>query len=153
MVEALANLEGVSNIGEFIKVAVEAESEEEAFFFQRMAEMMLGYHELVSPGQEILVSNHIPLLYTKNQHLVLTVMLDYGWWSSEAHGISTTLTAFSPANRTITTREFWVSGKLSPRAKNELEARGWKVEVDGMTKLLARRQLRERSFIYREVEE
>ncbi len=153
LVEALANLEGVSNIGEFIKEAVEAESEEEAFFFQRMAEMMLGYHELVSPGQEILVSNHIPLLYTKNQHLVLTVMLDYGWWSSEAHGISTTLTAFSPANRTITTREFWVSGKLSPRAKNELEARGWKVEVDGMTKLLARRQLRERTFIYREVEE
>jgi len=153
LVEALANLKGVSNIGAFIKEAIEAESEEEAFFFQRMAEMMLGYHEFISPVQEILVSNHIPLLYTKNQHLVFTVMLDYGWWSSETRDLSTALAAFSPAGRAITSRELWVSGQLSPRAKTELEARGWKVDVDGMTKLLTRRQLRERTFMYREVEE
>jgi len=46
-----------------------------------------------------------------------------------------------------------VSGQLSPRAKTEFETRGWKVEVDGMTKLLTRRQLRERTFMYREVED
>ncbi len=32
---------------------MEAGSEEEAFFFQRMAEMMRGYHESVSPARAV----------------------------------------------------------------------------------------------------
>ncbi len=150
LVEALAALEGVENRGEFLKVAVEAGSEEEAFFFQRMAEMMRGYHESVSPGRAIVVVNHIPMLYTGDGRLALTLLLDYLWWSPQALVVSDAVAKFRPTDREVRQLELWASGRLSSRARQELQTRGWQVEEQASERLTYWQEGEGKTFIYQE---
>lgn len=52
---ALAEMEGVKGRDRLIEAAMSATFEEEALFFQRLAEMMNGYHQHVAPLEEVTV--------------------------------------------------------------------------------------------------
>lgn len=124
LVHALSRMEGVRNRDQFIKQALFAESELDAFIFQRVAEMMHGYHENVEHIKEIIPVRRLVVAYTTDQKIVATIPIDYLNWTERAALGLNALTRLKSADRSVKQIELWVTGRLTPRAKRELEAKG-----------------------------
>ena len=76
LVHALAEMDDVKNRGGFLHVALHAKREEEALFYQRLAEMMINYHHTVVPIYElVIVQNRLILAYTVDRALAVTIPL------------------------------------------------------------------------------
>ncbi|MCP4269035.1 MAG: hypothetical protein GY777_26260, partial [Candidatus Brocadiaceae bacterium] len=84
LVHALAEMQGVKGREQFIKQALNAEYEEEAFLYQRMAEMLHGYHTNVKPIKEIIPVRKFVVGYTSDQTVVATFPLDLLYWIEQA---------------------------------------------------------------------
>ena len=121
---ALVEMDGVRNRDQFIKQALFAEYEEDAFLFQRIAELMHGYHAYVKPIREIIPVRSIVAGYTADQAIVVTIPVDYVYWTERADHGSEALSQLKTADRTVTRVELWITGKLTPKARRELEGRG-----------------------------
>jgi len=124
LVHALSRMEGVRNRDQFIKQALFAESELDAFVFQRIAEMLYGYHTQVKPITEIIPIRRIAVGYTDDQTIAITLPTDYVYWTERAALGLEAITRLQSAERTVQRTELWVTGRLTPRAKRELEAKG-----------------------------
>jgi hypothetical protein len=124
LVHALSRMEGVRNRDQFIKQALFAESELDAFVFQRIAEMLYGYHTQVKPITEIIPIRRIAVGYTEDQTIVITLPTDYIYWTERASLGLEAITRLQSGERTVQQTELWVTGRLTPRAKRELEAKG-----------------------------
>ncbi len=124
LVHALAEMQGVKNREQFIKQALHAQYEVEAFFYQRMAEMLHGYHTHVKPIKEIIPVRKLVLGYTSDQTIVTTVPLDLLYWIKLADLGSAAFVRMDLTGRPIKKKELWVTGTLTPRAMKELNARG-----------------------------
>ncbi len=122
--DALSELSGVENRDVFLEAVVSAASEEDALFFQRVAEMMQGYHDRVAPMQQMLVVGGLLGFYATNNALVLPLVLDYGSWTELGSVLTHNFAQFRVPGREITQRELWLTGRLSERAKHEVTARG-----------------------------
>jgi hypothetical protein len=132
LVEELAGMEKTKNRKKFITLATTAESEQDAFFFQRVAQLMRGYHETQSPIQEIDLIGGLAVGYAANDALVVPLVVDQGWWSAESAVLAKTLDERAPKDKK---KQLWVTGKLSPRLVEELEARKWEVHQDAWATL------------------
>ncbi len=121
---ALAEMDGVRNRDQFIKQALFAEYEEDAFLFQRIAELMHGYHAYVKPIREIIPVRSIVAGYTADQAIAVTIPIDYVYWTERADHGSEALVRLKTADRTVSRVELWITGKLTPKARRELEGRG-----------------------------
>ncbi|MEE9548222.1 MAG: hypothetical protein V3V68_02585, partial [Nitrosomonadaceae bacterium] len=124
LVHALAEMQGVKNREQFIKQALHAQYEVEAFFYQRMAEMLHGYHTHVKPIKEIIPVRKLVLGYTSDQTIVTTIPLDLLYWIKLADLGSAAFVRLDLTGRPIKKKELWVTGTLTPRAMKELNARG-----------------------------
>lgn len=124
---ALDELTGVDDREAFLAVAEEANSEELVLFYQHVAEMMRGYHVNIGAVDRLLVLPRVPALYTKNRTLVVMLPVDYLFWTSRVASVAHGLTAHVPRRPHIAQRELWIAGKVSPRARWELESLGWTV--------------------------
>jgi hypothetical protein len=123
LVHALAEMEGVRNRDQFIKQALFAESELDAFIFQRIAEMLYGYHTQVGPISELIPARHIAVGYTEDQTIVIALPTDYIYWTERADlGLDAIMGL--QTERTIKQTELWVTGRITPKARKEIEARG-----------------------------
>ena len=76
LVHALSDMAKVKNRDQLIKQALYAEYEEEAFIFQRMAEMLYGFNKYVRPIKELIPVRNIVVGYTVGQSVVITLPLD-----------------------------------------------------------------------------
>jgi hypothetical protein len=133
--ESLAGMKGVLNREAYIKLATTAESEEDAFFFQRTAELLRAYYDQQATLEEIqVVHNTFPIAYAANKTLVVPLVADYGVWSQQTLGLVDAIQA-APKRREAERVQLWFTGQLSLRAKNELEKRGWEVHERAFTKL------------------
>ena len=132
LVEELAGMKKTKNRKKFITLATTAESEQDAFFFQRIAQLLRGYHETQSPISEIDLIGSLAVGYAANEALVLPLVMDQGWWSAEEAVITKALDERAPQGKK---KQFWVTGKLSPRLVEELEARKWEVHQDAWATL------------------
>ncbi len=124
LVHALAEMQGVKNREQFIKLALYAEYEEEAFLYQRMAEMLHGYHTHVKPIKELIPVRKFVVGYTSDQTIVATFPLDLLYWIELADLGSAALVRLDLTGRPIKKTEIWVTGTLTPRAMQEFNARG-----------------------------
>ncbi len=124
IVHALAEMEGVKNRDQFIKQALFAESELDAFFFQRIAETMYDYHTNVKPIREIIPIRRIVAGYTDDQTLVVMLPMDYLCWTERAALGLKALAELGSAEHPVKQIELWVTGRITDRAKQELESRG-----------------------------
>jgi hypothetical protein len=124
LVQALAEMQGVKGREQFIKLALYAEYEEEAFLYQRMAEMLHGYHTNVKPIKELIPVRKFVVGYTSDQTIVATFPLDLLYWIELADLGSEALVRLDLTGRPIKKTEIWVTGTLTPRAMQELNARG-----------------------------
>jgi hypothetical protein len=124
---ALEELADVDDRAAFLALASEANSEELVLFFQQMAEMMRGYHLHVGDVDRLVALPRIPALYTKDHALVVMLPVDHLFWTSRVALVAQGLTAHIPRRPRIVRRELWIAGKVSPRARQELESLGWTV--------------------------
>ena len=124
IVHALAEMKGVKNRGQFIKQANYAPHEEDAFFFQRIAEMMTNYHNNIEPLIEIIPVRSAVVGYTAEQSIVVTLPMDYVYWTERSDkGIDALVKLESP-DRPVKSMKLFISGRFSPKTKLELMAKG-----------------------------
>jgi hypothetical protein len=124
LVQALAEMQGVKGREQFIKKALYAEYEEEAFLYQRMAEMLHGYHTQVKPIKELVPVRKFVVGYTSDQTVVATFPVDLLYWIELTDLGSAALAKLDLTGRPVKKTEIWVTGSLTPRTMKEFNARG-----------------------------
>ncbi len=136
IVHALAELEGVRNRDHFILQALHAETELDAFIFQRVAEMLHGYHKNVAPLKEIIALRRLAVGYTTDNVIVGALPIDQLYWTERAaHGLEA-VTYLNTVDRPVKQTELWITGRLSTRARSEFEAKGLVVKEQIGDKLM-----------------
>ena len=132
LVQALFEMYTVNNRQAFVAVATSAAFEEEALFFQRMAEMLFSYHRNVKPLHEIVViEDRLLMGLTRNHTLVGVLPVGYLPWRAELAEAVETVTNWK-ATRHVENVELWIAGKPTPRAYRELRAKGVTVHQKAM---------------------
>ncbi|MEE8207777.1 MAG: hypothetical protein V3T88_02290, partial [Nitrosomonadaceae bacterium] len=124
LVHALAEMDGVKNRDQFIKQANFAVYEEDAFFFQQIAERLASYHKNVEPIKELIPVRKVVVGYTPNQNIVATLPMDYVYWTERADRGSDALLRVETLERPVKSMKLFISGRLSPIAKLELMDKG-----------------------------
>jgi hypothetical protein len=119
---------------EFLKMLNSSQNTTEVLFFQRIILMVVNYHSEISPVKQILNLNGLPALHLSNNSLVVPLSVDYGWWSEEADRLSEAIANYEPEFE-VTKRIIYVSGTLSPLAKEQLTKRGLVVVDNAHTPL------------------
>jgi hypothetical protein len=122
----LTRLGRVEGIEDFLTMMHPSKNPADVEFFVRTAELMVVYHEEVSPVVRVLNLFGLPAIHAENKVLVNPLAVDYGSWTSEADRLSKALMGYKPEVE-ISKRLLYVSGRVSPLARKELEARGFTV--------------------------
>lgn len=125
LVHALQEIGGVDDRSLVLQLAMNAKSEEEALFVQRLVEMFASYHQTVVPLSEfILIEERVLVGHTTDQTLVAVLPLSRIAWTEElAQATEAVVNWTSPAHP-IRRVELWTSGVPTLRAHEELEKRG-----------------------------
>ena len=126
LVQALTHMDGVLHRDKFLEVAMRAEFEEDALFFQRIAEMLEAYHNRVAPLTEILViDQHLLVGYTSEQHLVAMVPVSLLPWRQDIEKAADTLAAWESPSHQVQQIDVWLMGTATPRTYIQLLAKGF----------------------------
>ncbi|GJL77837.1 MAG: hypothetical protein NPINA01_08260 [Nitrospinaceae bacterium] len=137
LVDALYTMNGTRDIDKFIYRAGSAESFEDAFLFQRIAELLAEYNENISPIKEFVIgpTRGLPMAVTQDNKLVMALLVDYGVWSRPA---AEWIQELAEANHRVDPNrkiELWITGTLSTLAKGEIEALGIAVTENAFAQL------------------
>ncbi|GJQ60721.1 MAG: hypothetical protein D8M57_16630 [Candidatus Scalindua sp. AMX11] len=125
LAHALAEMAGVKGRDQLIKQALYAEYEEEALFYQRMAELLHGYHTLVRPLSELIPVRKVVMGYNVDKDLIATLPTDDVYWTDRADlGTAAIVRLQSKGSLPVRRVEVWITGRLTPRARQECNARG-----------------------------
>jgi len=136
LVDALERLKGVSGREALVKSAIAADSDALAMLRQRQARMLAGFHERVQPLQSLTAAGNVIAARTRDGKVVVAVPVDYIVWTNSVANGASTATAQLQASAGSAARELWVGGGLTPVARKEYEARGWKVFDKAADKLI-----------------
>lgn len=112
------------NPSAFLTDAVKALTAEDAFFFQRLAQILANYHATVAPLSAIRFENGLISAVDKNGVLVVPVSLDYAIWGERTARRAEEFVALDRAREHITGLALWTDGRLSERLCSELKQRG-----------------------------
>jgi hypothetical protein len=128
LVDSLDELDNASGRPDFVKVAVGANSESEAFQYQRLAELLRAYHEYASPVDAVVTPNGWIMARGKDGSIVVPMLVDYGVWTSGTRALVEELERAMPTSPPPARKVFWITGRLSPEMRDEMRARGWQAE-------------------------
>ncbi len=96
--------------------------------------LLQGYHDQVAPIQKVEVIEGLVTGHTFNKEMMVPLVLDYGVWSEQAASVALAIT-HSTKGQQAKKIQLYVTGRVSPRAVEELEGRGWEVHPDAWGKL------------------
>ena len=138
LVKALSELTEVKKRETFIQVALSAEFEEEAFFFQRLATMMAAYHHNVEPLDEIVtIDNRLVMGHTKEHTLVVMHSSARLSWDSEiGESDGSTVQTWKSKEHLVDNIVVWTSGNVTSRAAKHFAAKGLTVHEQAMDKIM-----------------
>ncbi len=136
IVQSLAEIEGAANRGGFLELAVRANSEEEALYFQRAAQLMLGYHRNIAPVVAVIALDGVPLFYTAEGNIVAALPLDFFRWTRHSAELWPTIVRSVRRQREVSRFELWITGRASPRAIERANALGMTIYEHVSAKLL-----------------
>ena len=113
-----------SGISDYLRLASTAESEEDAYFFQNIIELIQHYvSNTVESETSIIIKDHFALLRVR-KHFVFPVLVDNGYWSEFGAQL---MNKFESEIRDEYGQDvqilLWITGVVSERAKQELAAR------------------------------
>jgi len=127
LVDSLARLGAASGRDAYLTAALVAADEAEANFFVNMAQILRGYHEAEGQIASLAMVGALTVAQTKAGPAVIPFALDYGVWSANADRLSQNMKTTYRAPGFNGSFQLWVTGSLSPTAKQELQARGFSV--------------------------
>jgi len=115
----------------FLTDAVQALTTEDAFYFQRVAQILAKYHTTAGPLAAIRFDNGLITALAKDGTLVVPVSLDYAQWGERTARRAEEFGALDKARAQITGLAVWTDGRLSDRLCAELKARGiaWRMNA------------------------
>ena len=125
MIDALSRV-GVDPTA-FLADACNALTEEDAVFFERLAQVLARYHTTKAQLRSIRVESHAVCALDANGTLVFPLSCDYAIWSEHAAGRVAEFGALTQGQEDIKGLAVWIDGKASDRATQELKSR--KIEV------------------------
>ena len=109
---------------DFLKMVLTSQDTTDILFFQRITGLMATYHQRVSPVKQVLNLYGLPAIHAQNDVLVVPLSVDYGWWTEDADRLSAAIANYQPQVN-ISKRILYVSGTISPLAKEQLADRGF----------------------------
>jgi hypothetical protein len=127
LVDSLHRLGTATGRDAYLNAAMAAADEVEANFFVNMAQILRGYHDKQSPITGITMVGPLTVAQTKAGAAMIPFALDHGVWTANADTLSRRLKTNYRAPGFNGHFEFWVSGTLSAKGKQELQARGFTV--------------------------
>jgi hypothetical protein len=104
-----------------VALAAESESEGDARYIRRCVQLLAASAGSVGGWKAFTVSQNEIEAVAADGQLVLPWSVDYMTWNADTVPIDT------PPVLAVKAREVWISGVATPRARQELEARGFKV--------------------------
>lgn len=127
LVDSLQRVGGATGRDRYLQAALVAEDEVEATFFVNTAQILRGYHETRGRITGITMFDILTVAQTQSGAAIVPFALDHGVWTANADRLSQHLKTAYKAPGFNGRFELWVAGTLSPRAKQELQARGFTV--------------------------
>jgi hypothetical protein len=118
---ALDSLGNVAGRGEVLELATHAASEIEVRYVNNSVLLLAQYGRTVAPLSRVRGAGNVIAGQTTDARLIIAAPLDYVPWV-EPVDFLTSRTDLAAADRTLL-----VSGVVTPRARQELTARGWRV--------------------------
>lgn len=137
LVEDAKLLDGVEGRGELFRHAMGLTSDEEVAVFIASTRMLVRLHAQ-EPLARILEGLRLPTAETRDGRTVVLGAFDAVYWTEEVAGYESALhAALPPSSHGL---EVWLSGFISPAARDQLTSHGWVVHdhaEDALTKKLA----------------
>jgi hypothetical protein len=122
-VTALSTLTGVTGADKAVELAArKARSEDDARFFRRCAEVLAQYQKQAGPLASLEARKSLFVAQSRSGALVVPAAVDYLTWTE---AVDTFSAEPVPGAKS---REVWLSGQASPKARAELQGRGWVVK-------------------------
>jgi len=129
IVQALSEMQSVANRGRFLEVAMSAQYEEDALFFQRLAEMLIAYHLNIKPLADIIaIDNQLVMGYASNHTLVVMLPTERLAWHKEVAQAAQQIRNWKNPDHPTQKIEVWISGAPTPLAARNLKALGLTVK-------------------------
>lgn len=135
LVDALHRMQGVPGRDRYLEHALKAEDEVEATFIVNVAQILRGYHETRDRITGITMFDVLPVAQTRSGMALIPFALDHGVWTANADKLSQHLKQSYKAPGFAGRFELWVTGTLSPVARQELQGRGFTVVEQAGTRL------------------
>jgi hypothetical protein len=130
--DALANI-GVDPT-QFLQRACRALTEQDANYFQRLAQVLARYHKTKTPLSSIGLENDRIVAMDSNGTLVIPLSCDYAIWSEHAAARVEAFSQLPQSRSEIKGLALWVDGKVSERAAQELKNRKIDLATDVLGK-------------------
>jgi hypothetical protein len=122
LVNALETLTGATGANDAVALATrKTKSEADARFYRRAAEILARYQKTKGPIAHLVARPTLFLGHAKSGALIVPVPYDWLGWTAEVDDVSN-----SPELKSAS-REIWLFGRCSERARKELTARGWTI--------------------------
>lgn len=122
----LKSLDGVANRRAFVRLAGDTcSSESDAIFCVKTTALMSKLHKGEEPLAQISLIGDFPICIAKNGTVVVALQWDYAAWTPLADGFVRDLIAQGKEKSSYLVA---ITGVVSPRLRQELEGRGFRVE-------------------------
>jgi hypothetical protein len=119
---------------QFLAMATRALTEQDANYFQSLAQVLARYHKTKTPLRSIGLENDRVCAMDSNGTLVIPLSCDYAIWSEPAAARVELFSQLPQSRSEIKGLALWVDGKVSERAAQELKNR----KIDLATDVLAK---------------
>lgn len=129
LVSALEKLTGVQGRDVLVKDAAEmADSESDALFYEETARLIAHAHTNGIPLARIILLNGFPVCIGADGALIVALHWDYAIWSPNSERFAKALQALTLDGVKPSSLVVVLTGAMSPRLRQELEARGFRVQ-------------------------
>jgi hypothetical protein len=127
LVHALGEMNGVADRGGLVRLSLATQNPTVALFRQRQAQMYAGYNKSVAPLERFISLGQFAVSRATNGALVVNFPGDYVVWTEPMAQIMTAGNQLVNEIPGTKEKQIWLTGTLSPRARKEIESRGWQI--------------------------
>ncbi|HET7008728.1 MAG TPA: hypothetical protein VFK65_24735 [Candidatus Binatia bacterium] len=127
LVHAMGEMDGVADRGALVRLSLSSVNPTIALFRQRQAQMYAGFNKSVSPLERFIPLGQFAVSRAVNGALVVNFPADYVVWTEPMAQIMTAGNQLVNELPGVKEKQFWLTGTLSPRARKEIESRGWQI--------------------------
>ena len=132
MIAALDRLQGLPGRAGYVQLAARADAETRAQFFQEGAELMAIFHRTQAPLARLVPEVGGAGAVTADNRILQILNVDYMVWTQDLADHADRITTHARTEFPGARPEVWLTGQVSPRARDELRARGWTVHERGL---------------------